>query len=240
MLVQHLLPRGDYQQSVNYNLISYHLHIKGAQWPRPSLTTQERALQHQCDICTPIFSFFPCVVYPVGVTMYWCSFLWIITNKFTNTYHILTKLGTTWHHLSVYQISGYLDNLFPLYSNVHTLMKRRKKTRKNEETKPIFKSLYLRNPWCDLVEIWNVGYWQQRVSSQQKSSGFVQAAWSYVYVKILLLFFLSIYSWVWCTSFLGHMTHTTVCLDSDQILQLQFWWLLQCFPVAQNAYFEIY
>jgi len=31
MLAQHLLPRGDYQQSVNYNLTSYHLHIKGAQ-----------------------------------------------------------------------------------------------------------------------------------------------------------------------------------------------------------------
>jgi len=29
---------------------------------------------------------------------------------------------------------------------------------KNEETKPIFGSLYLGNAWCNLVEIWNVGY----------------------------------------------------------------------------------
>jgi len=50
-----------------------------------------------------------------------------------------------------------LDNPFPLYGNFHTLTKRRKK-RKNEENKPIFESLYLGNTWHDLVEIWNVGY----------------------------------------------------------------------------------
>jgi len=33
----------------------------------------------------------------------------------------------------------------------------RRKEEKNEETKPIFESLYLGNAWCDLVEIWNVG-----------------------------------------------------------------------------------
>ena len=55
------------------------------------------------------------------------------------------------HHHSVDQIS---DNPFPLYDNFHTSIKRRK----NEETKPIFETLYLKNAWRDLVEIWNVGY----------------------------------------------------------------------------------
>jgi len=36
--------------------------------------------------------------------------------------------------------------------------KEEKKTRKNEETKPNFETSYLGNAWCDLVEIWNVGY----------------------------------------------------------------------------------
>jgi len=45
------------------------------------------------------------------------------------------------HHLSVYQISRQLDNLFLHYGNFHTLTKRRK----NEETKAIFEGSYLRN-----------------------------------------------------------------------------------------------
>jgi len=37
--------------------------------------------------------------------------------------------------------------------------KQEKKTRKkNEETKPVFESLYLGNAWRDLIEIWNVRY----------------------------------------------------------------------------------
>jgi len=34
----------------------------------------------------------------------------------------------------------------------------RQKEEKNEETMPVFESLYLGNTWHDLVEIWNVGY----------------------------------------------------------------------------------
>ena len=54
------------------------------------------------------------------------------------------------------------------------------------ETKPLFKGLYL---WWDLVETWNMGYWQWRAFSQQKLFGFVKAARSYVhiYVEIMLL-----------------------------------------------------
>jgi len=55
--------------------------------------------------------------------------------------------------LSAYQISKEMDNAFVFYNNFHTLMKRRKKEKKNEETKPIFKDSYLRNAQCDLVEI---------------------------------------------------------------------------------------
>ena len=79
----------------------------------------------------PIFSFLPCAVYPVGVTTYWCNFLWIIVNKFASVYHILTK------------------------RNFHAFTKRRK----NKETKPIFERSYLRNAWHNLVQFWNVGYW---------------------------------------------------------------------------------
>jgi len=58
----------------------------------------------------------------------------------------------------VYQISKQLDNPFVLYGNFHTKTKRRKKQEKNEESKPVFESLYLGNAWRDLVEMWNVGY----------------------------------------------------------------------------------
>ena len=78
---------------------------------------------------------------------------------------------------------------------------------RKEEIKPTFEISYLGNAMCDLVEIWNVEYWWWRASPQQKSSGFIQAAQRYIYAKITLLFFLSIYSRVWCASFLGHTTH---------------------------------
>jgi len=39
-----------------------------------------------------------------------------------------------------------------------TLTLLRKEEREKKETKPIFGSSYLGNAWCDLVEIWNVGY----------------------------------------------------------------------------------
>jgi len=70
----------------------------------------------------------------------------------------------------------------------------------------IFESLYLGNAWWDLVEIWNVWYWQWQASEQQKSSGFVQAARNYVSTKIALLFGCGMpASWA--------ARHTTVCLD---------------------------
>ena len=58
------------------------------------------------------------------------------------------------------------------------------KKEKNVEIKPIFESLYLGNPWCDLIKIWNVKYQLRRASPQQKSFDFVRAAQSYICVKI--------------------------------------------------------
>ena len=61
--------------------------------------------------------------------------------------HILTKSGTKMRpYITLHKISRQSDNLFPLHGNFHTLTKRSKKTRKNEETIPIFENLYLRNP----------------------------------------------------------------------------------------------
>jgi len=54
-----------------------------------------------------------------------------------------------------------LNNPFSLYGNCYVLTKRREKEREKKEkteTKPIFESLYLGNAWCNLVEIWNMGY----------------------------------------------------------------------------------
>ena len=57
------------------------------------------------------------------------------------------------HHLPVHQISKHSDNLFPLYGNFNTFMKRRRK--KNEETKPIFGSSYV--SWKFLARFsWNL------------------------------------------------------------------------------------
>jgi len=76
--------------------------------------------------------------------------------------------------------------------------------------------LDLGNAWCDLFEIWNLGYWHWRASPQQKSSDFVPAAQSYVYTKIELLFFLLIYSQVLRAGFLGRTT--TVCLENSNLI----------------------
>jgi len=74
----------------------------------------------------------------------------MIANTFVSVYRILTKIGTTdapLHHLSVYQSSRQSDNPFPLYG------KKKRQEKKNEETKPVFESLYLGSAWRDLVEI---------------------------------------------------------------------------------------
>jgi len=68
----------------------------------------------------------------------------------------------------------------------------------------IFGSSYLGNTWHDLVEISNVGYWQWRASPQQKSSGFMQVARSYLCTNLC-----------YCSILTASLTtrHTTVCLD---------------------------
>jgi len=114
-------------------------------------------------------------------------------------------------HLSVYQISRELHNLFVFYKNFHTLTKRRKK-RKNEETKPIFEGLYLGNAQCDLVELWNVRWCHWLAFLLQKSFGFVKVSQSYLYRKIALLFFLLITHGCGAPAFWAAW-HTTMCLE---------------------------
>ena len=76
----------------------------------------------------------------------------------------------------MYYISRQLDYLFPLYGNFHTLEKRQKRKKWRNQTN--FWKLF-GNAGCDLVEIWNVGYWWWKGSPQQKSSGFIQAVHYY-------------------------------------------------------------
>jgi len=54
----------------------------------------------------------------------------------------------------MYHISRQSDSLFSLYGN----FQKEEKEKKTEDTKPIFETSYLGNAWCDLIEIWNVGY----------------------------------------------------------------------------------
>jgi len=62
----------------------------------------------------------------------------------------------------VYQLSRQLDSPFLLYGITFIPGRKEEKEKenkkKNEETKPIFESSYLRKTWHNLVEIWNVGY----------------------------------------------------------------------------------
>jgi len=93
-------------------------------------------------------------------------------------------------HLSVYQISRELEYAFAFYNNFHTLMKRRKKREKKEN--PVFEGSYLGNARYDLVEIWNVRWCHWLAFPLQKLFGFIKVPWSYIYMKIALLFFLLI------------------------------------------------
>jgi len=156
------------------------------------------------------------MVHPVGVTTYWCYFSWIIVNIFTSVYHILTKLGTKMHPYTTFLCTKFQVNQITCFHFMVTLtplwkkhVYKKKKEEKNEETKPICESSYLINAWCNLVEIWNVGYWQWKVSPQQKLSGFVQAAQSYASRKL--------YHWSFCqyTRTLASWAawHTTMCFD---------------------------
>jgi len=67
-------------------------------------------------------------------------------------YGITTKFGI---RMCLFQCAKFQGNKIMHYNNFHTFTKRRKKKRKEktEEIKPIFKSSYLVNARCDLVEI---------------------------------------------------------------------------------------
>ena len=108
------------------------------------------------------------------------------------------------HQNAGIMLNSFTPSLFPklfghnsrIPINFHTLTKRKEKKRKrkkNEEIKPIFESLYLGNTLCDLVEMWNVEYWRWRESPQQKIVWFRTSSRKlYAYMKIALLYFLSI------------------------------------------------
>jgi len=46
------------------------------------------------SVSLPAFNFLPLVVYPVGVTTYWCYFSWIIVYNYVTIYGIITKFNT--------------------------------------------------------------------------------------------------------------------------------------------------
>ena len=147
--------------------------------------------------------------YPVGMTTYWCYFPLIIRNNLASVYCILTKLSTKMCHYTTFLCTKFQSNRITCFYFMVTLTPLLKEE-KDEETKPVFGSSYLGNARRDLFKIWNVGYWRWRAFPQQKSSSFMQAAQSYVYVKIASLFFLLIYSQVLCAGFLGCTTHYRV------------------------------
>jgi len=73
----------------------------------------------------------------------------------------LIKHGTKMHPYTTFLCTKFQGNLITHFYFMVTFRPWRKEQKKDEkkETKPIFESLYLGNSWCDLVEIWNVGYW---------------------------------------------------------------------------------
>jgi len=102
---------------------------------------------------------------------------------------------------------------FVFYNNFQTLTKRRKKKRSPAN----FRRFISRKPpvqfsWNLKCEIWNVRWWHWLAFPLQKSFDFIKVSWSYVYVKIALLFFLLI-THGYGTPASWATRHTTVCLD---------------------------
>jgi len=82
----------------------------------------------------------------------------MIANNSMSVYCIQTKLDTKMCPYTTFMCTKFQGNQIIRFCFMVTFIPRRKKKKnkkKNEETKPVFESLYL---WCDLVEIWNVGY----------------------------------------------------------------------------------
>ena len=159
------------------------------------------------------------MVYPVGVTTYWYYFLWIIANTFASVYCTPTKLSFKMCPYTAYLCTKFRGTQITHFHLMATLTPWPKEE-KNEETKPISESWYLRNAWCDFVTIWNVGYWWWRASLQQKLSGFVKAAWRYIHIHEKCIHYCS-FCHLSCQYTHGCGTpaslaaqHTTVCLDA--------------------------
>jgi len=151
------------------------------------------------------------VVYPVGMTTYWCYFSWIKANIFVIVYRIPTKLGIKTRPCTTFLCIKFQGNQITCFHFMVTLTPLRKE-KKNEKTKPIFASSYLGNAWRDLVGIWNVGYWRWRASPQLKLSGFIESVRSYAYAK--LHYCSSCQYTHWCgTPAFWATRRTTMCLD---------------------------
>jgi len=82
----------------------------------------------------------------------------MIANNFVNVYRILTKLGTKMCPYTTFMCTKFQSNQIIRFHFMVTFIPRRKEEKKNQETKPVFESLYLGNAWRNLVEIWKVGY----------------------------------------------------------------------------------
>jgi len=86
----------------------------------------------------------------------------MIANNFVSVYRIQAKLGTKMCPYTTFMCTKFQGNQIIRFRFMVTFIPRRKEEKntrkKNEETKPVFESLYLGNSWRNLIEIWNVGY----------------------------------------------------------------------------------
>ena len=114
------------------------------------------------------------------------------------------------HHLLVSQITRQSDNPFPLYGNFRTLIKRRK-------IKKLFLKVYMlvriRNAWCNLVEIWNLGVLTMEGISIAKIVKFCRSRMKLCMCENCVIVYpvnIRAYSTVWHAGFLGCTTHYRV------------------------------
>jgi len=121
---------------------------------------------------------------------------------------ILTKLGTKMRHCTTFLCTKFHGNQITCFHFMVTFTPLQKEEKKGSNQANFWKLISRK---CLVQFSWNLecGYWQWRVSPQQKSSGFVYAAQSYIYMKILSLFF----THGCCAPVSWAARHTTVCLD---------------------------
>jgi len=134
-------------------------------------------------------------------------------------YSITTNFDIGMHPYSDFQCTKFQGNrlMHFWFITTFTPLQKEEKEEKNEETKPIFEGSFLRNAMCNLVEFWNVSWWHWQAFPLQKLFCFVKVSQSYVYMKIVFLFFLLIIHWCGAVASWA-ARHTTVCLDMKGLL----------------------